>query len=154
MRVITERDSGASGFGRWASWWLPPVLYAAAIFVASSSSHPPSPPSLVTDKHVHLIVFAGLALVLWRALSHGWQQLWRARPALTAVGLTALYGASDEWHQSFVPGRHADLADLMVDALGAALAVGLVWLIAARRHRHAAVRGGVGLSAGAGGMIL
>jgi VanZ family protein len=43
--------------------------------------------------------------------------------------LTVLYGASDEWHQMFVNGRHAEWRDLRADALGA-LAAGFavkVW---------------------------
>ncbi len=144
VQRITDRHAGGVTFGlaRRLSLWLPPALYAAAIFAASSSSHPPAPPSLVTDKHVHLIVFAGLALVLLRALSHGWRQLWRPRPAVLAVCLTIAYGIVDEWHQSFVPDRQSDAADLAADGLGAVLAVGFVWLLAAWRHRQAEGRAG------------
>ena len=36
--------------------------------------------------------------------------------------MRSFYGATDEWHQSFVPGRDADVRDLVADAVGAALA--------------------------------
>lgn len=29
-----------------------------------------------------------------------------------------LYGLSDEWHQSFVPGRQVELGDLLADGIG------------------------------------
>ena len=35
--------------------------------------------------------------------------------------LIVLFGASDEWHQSFVPGRQADVFDVLRDATGAGL---------------------------------
>ena len=41
---------------------------------------------------------------------------------LMAVGVTSLYGATDEWHQSYVPGRYAEVADWVADTLGALLA--------------------------------
>lgn len=40
-----------------------------------------------------------------------------------AVALASIYGAVDELHQAFVPGRSADAADWLADTLGAALAV-------------------------------
>ena len=45
---------------------------------------------------------------------------------LRATMMAIAYGASDEWHQSFVPGRHADVWDLAADGVGAALALGVV----------------------------
>jgi VanZ family protein len=47
------------------------------------------------------------------------------------------YGVTDEWHQSFVPGRSADAIDLVADAVGAGLAAGGLgaWGIMLRRRR-------------------
>jgi len=121
------------------SRWAPPALYAAAIFVVSSMPHPPLPPASLTDKQVHLLVFGGLALLLFRALHPAWTASMALCPALWAIGLTIAYGVSDEWHQSFVPGRHADLLDLAADAVGACLALLVAWGVAswnqARRAR-------------------
>jgi VanZ family protein len=106
--------------------WGPPTIYALAIFVSSSLSAPPSPPPQLTDKHVHALAYAGLALVLVRALAGGrWSGL-TVVAGLQATMAAIAYGASDEWHQSFVPGRHAELRDLAADAVGAALAVGVL----------------------------
>jgi VanZ family protein len=110
-------------------WWLwgPVVLYMTAIFTLSAMPEPPSPPGL-DDKTQHFAAYAGLGLVTLRATSGGALTGVRAGAALGAWALAAVYGASDEFHQRFVPGRTADLLDLRADALGAAGAIGVAWL--------------------------
>ncbi|MDI1321017.1 MAG: VanZ family protein, partial [bacterium] len=46
-----------------------------------------------------------------------------------ALLLAAVYAATDEFHQSFVPGRTASLGDVLIDITGAfvALAVAAAW---------------------------
>ena len=52
-----------------------------------------------------------------------------ARPfiflAVAAFCLGVLYGASDEWHQSFVPSRDPNPKDLAADAVGVAFGIAL-----------------------------
>lgn len=55
--------------------------------------------------------------------------------AIDTVIFCLLYGVSDEFHQSFVPGRTASGIDLLADVLGASLAVTL-WLAFARIRQH------------------
>jgi VanZ family protein len=99
----------------------------AAIFALSSMPEPPAPPG-IDDKTQHFVAYAGLGVVTLRATSGGVLTGLRAGAALAAWAVAALYGASDEFHQSFVPGRSADLLDLRADALGAAAAIGVAWL--------------------------
>ncbi|NJD20295.1 MAG: VanZ family protein [Gemmatimonadetes bacterium] len=70
------------------------------------------------DKVAHLILYGGLGA----ALAWGRSRVGASAPgalALWAAGV--LYGASDELHQAFVPGRHVSLGDLAADAAGVAL---------------------------------
>jgi VanZ family protein len=55
------------------------------------------------------------------------------RIALVLVLVCSLYAASDEFHQSFVPGRTPDVADWAMDTAGAGIAIGAI--AAARRRR-------------------
>lgn len=100
------------------------------IFAASSRSDLDPLPGNVLDKIVHFGVYAVLGALVVRALAGG-----RLAPEWRHVGLavlvSTLYGASDEWHQGFVPGRTPDLMDVAADALGAS--AGAAFVLAARR---------------------
>jgi len=107
--------------------WLPLVAWMGAIFILSAQPDLPHPSSGWLDwllsSAAHLLLFAVLAVLWARALGQG------RRSWLIAAALTLLYALSDEFHQSFVPGRHADPLDLACDALGAVLGLeGWAWL--------------------------
>lgn len=99
------------------------LAWMAVIFVFSSQPKSDIPTFGVWDtlikKAGHMLEYAILAWLWYRALGrlHGW----------AAWGITALYAASDEFHQSFTPGRHAQIADVIIDAAGAALGLWVAW---------------------------
>jgi VanZ family protein len=98
----------------------------ALIFVVSSMPHPPEPPaglSILSDKALHVIVYAGLGTLLVRALVGGWLRPVSRHVALLAASIAVIYGAGDEIHQHFVPPRQMDALDLAADGIGALLAV-------------------------------
>jgi VanZ family protein len=103
------------------SLWLPPLAYMSVIFFLSSQPQPlPDLTSRVWDKALHMIEYTGLGVLLFRALA-GEGLTWLATALLT-VAIVSAYGASDEWHQSFVPMRNADVRDWIVDTLGGTVA--------------------------------
>ena len=114
--------------------WPPALLWATAIFYLSSQSRPlgrrwPSLPSALA----HVFEFAVLAALLHRALAAEPRR--RQRAVAPAFALTALYAASDEVHQLFVPERTASLAEYGLDLLGALLGLSVrQWWV--RRHRE------------------
>jgi VanZ family protein len=72
----------------------------------------------------HAGVFAVLAVCI--GLASGWRG-WRGwRLMLLMMGSTLLLGGLDEWHQFYLPGRHAQWEDLVADALGGLIGAGLV----------------------------
>ena len=115
----------------WLLRWAPAVLWAALIFTLSSISGLPAAPGGLSDKHAHLVTYAVLCACLVWGLTDRAPARTTWAVAAAAVGLTALYGASDEWHQSFVPGRESSMLDLAADTAGAVIAaVGLrAWAI-------------------------
>ncbi len=80
----------------------------------------------VVRKTAHVTEYAVLAWLWARALLKPGtpQGRWHLKLALIAWGVVALYSASDEIHQAFVPNRSARTADVALDSFGAA--VGLV----------------------------
>ena len=70
----------------------------------------------------HVGVFGALATSLIR-LNYFYRREWKG--ALQVWLLIALYGALDEYRQSFTPGRSVEFDDWLADILGAALAVSL-----------------------------
>lgn len=106
---------------RLLSLWLPVIAYMAAIFYLSSLSSPPTPED-VSDKTLHFVAYGGLALVTLRAVAGGrWSGVtWSA--LVVAWLIAALYGVTDEIHQTFTAGRSPELGDIGADALGAAIA--------------------------------
>jgi VanZ family protein len=99
----------------------------AAIFYVSSLSHPPLPAG-IGDKSAHTAAYMLLAGLVVRALMGGLPARVNWVTALSALAITIAYGASDEFHQSFVPGRTADVLDWVADARGAVLGTAVCWL--------------------------
>lgn len=108
--------------------WVSAVGWAGGIFYLSQQSAPlGATPSAPESNLAHLTLYAGLALLLFWALSapNGPLQAPVWPRVAVAFALTVLYGVSDELHQTFVPGRAATEADIVVDAAGAALGLSL-----------------------------
>jgi VanZ family protein len=74
----------------------------------------------LSDKAAHLLAYAALGASLLRALASGRSAGMTVRRMVAAAVLATLYGVSDELHQSFVPGRHPELMDLVADGIGGA----------------------------------
>jgi VanZ family protein len=123
---------------RRVSLWLPPLAYMAIIFYFSSEPNPaPGLTDLVWDKALHTGEYTGLGLLLARAFLGERFSFVRAL-ALAAI-LTSAYGASDEFHQLFTPGRECDVLDWTADTVGAALGVSAFGL-AAPGDRRSGIR--------------
>ncbi len=120
-------------------YWLPALAWMALIFVLSSQSGLRVSEDAAVDKPFritgHLLAFAGLAALLLFALSRGGRPRWHH--VVIALGITVLYGVSDEWHQSFVPDRTGRVDDLVVDTIGATIGLAIAWVVLTVRGQGA-----------------
>ena len=103
----------------------------AVLFAASSLSDTSAVPPAFSDKILHIGSYAALGLTVFRAFAGARFDRMTPARALAAVLVCILYGISDEFHQSFVPGRTPDARDLVADGVGAALGAGALLLLKA-----------------------
>ena len=118
--------------------WLrcaPALVYMAGIFAASAQPTVSLPDLDQSDKVLHFAAYAGLGGLL----AYGGAPAALGPLPLIAIG--SLYGASDEIHQSFVPGRTPDPLDWVADTLGAIAGVLAVHGYFSRRCARAAAPG-------------
>ena len=100
------------------SRFAPPVLLMGVIFFLSAQPDLSSGLGdwdLVLRKLAHMTEYGALALLWWRAL--------RTRSPLPAALIAVAYAITDEYHQTFVAGRHGAPTDILIDAIGVALAI-------------------------------
>jgi VanZ family protein len=110
--------------------WMAVVCWMVVLFMLSALPAVASPFEPVYDfslrKLAHLTIYAVLTVLLFRAFrwhvsrpNHAW---------LFAIVVAVLYACSDEWHQTFVPGREGTIRDITIDSVGA---IG-VWVLGSR----------------------
>jgi VanZ family protein len=110
----------------------------AAIFYVSSLPQPVVPPG--GDKPWHLLAYLGLGVLVLRAVVGGLPAWIGRRAAAVAIAIAVGYAVTDELHQMFVPGRSAQLSDLLADTMGVIAGTSVCWLwglIAGRPHAAA-----------------
>lgn len=132
-RGTAQRHSSMSGWRSWLSTWGGVVGYCGLIFVLSAQPDlQVSRPFEDGDKLVHLCLYAGLGWLWARAVTAQWPGWAPLNVLCVTLVFTAGYGASDEWHQAHVPGRFADLRDVLADGIGGVLG-GQCYLFLRRR---------------------
>jgi VanZ family protein len=107
--------------------WAPPVVLMAMIFVLSAQpdlSTGLGVWDLIGRKIVHISEYGLLCFLWWRAIR---QVVLDRRAALAlAFSVSIAYAGTDEFHQTFVRGRHGTPVDVAIDAAGMAIALALI----------------------------
>ena len=101
---------------RYINAHAPWILMMIAIYIESSISNISLPDLGIsfTDKLAHFGVFGIMGWVLTRGMIISKVKY----PILIAVIIGFVFAITDEWHQSKVPGRDADILDVVADLIG------------------------------------
>ena len=108
--------------------WGPAALWAAVLFFLSEWSGLGIELVSGADKWVHV----GLFMILGLSLAWGKGRTESGVPLFLFLFLGMGYGALDEWHQSFVPGRDASVGDWVADSAGVMLGLVLFSSVSSR----------------------
>ncbi len=107
-----------------------PIIWMIFIFILSSRSSFPA--HLTKNQYqyasslAHIFLYIILTFLIANALTTAKVKFKHA--LLNAFIIAIIYGALDEWHQAFVPGREARLSDWLLDIVGSLVAGNLFWL--------------------------
>jgi len=129
QKKLKEEKVKNNFFKRILKFWFPLILWMLVIF--SFSSFPTTKTSqiywqdFVVKKLAHITEYAILTILLYRALINS--NVNKKKAAILSIILAVLYGASDEFHQSFTPGREPRIRDVLFDAFGSILSVYYIW---------------------------
>jgi len=115
-------------------YWVPAAVWASGIFWLSSLQHIPDigPEFSFKDKVGHSVLYWGLGMLVAWALRRGHNFSLVTTLWLTIV-ISSAYGATDEWHQYFVPYRNCDAWDWASDVAGSASAAAVFFIYESKR---------------------
>ena len=120
-------------------YWLPPILWGLVIFSFSSLQVGKSSEiywkDFVVKKTAHLVEYAIFTILLYRAMVGS--NVDKKKAIIISIIIAALYGLTDEFHQSFTPGREPRIRDVIIDTIGSAVGVTLFQKILERNPKWA-----------------
>lgn len=146
--------------GSFIKYWLPLLVCMFMIFGASTSLgrpentsrfivpfllwlNPNMTPATIDKVHyairklAHFSEYGVLGLLLWRLVNFKLAPTaYRSWNFAITLLFAALYASSDEFHQSFVPGRHPSVYDVLLDTCGAGFALAVIWTVRRLRHKN------------------
>ena len=130
-------------WGGFVWYWVPLLTYASAMFYLSSQpmqgqefavyikavksfmSTEGQSVFIGVDKVFHVIEYAILGVLTFRAFRYARIEKSEMTIALVSIMCVGAFGVTDEFHQWFTPFRQVEGWDLMADALGGLLGVSL-----------------------------
>ncbi|GAV20580.1 VanZ like family protein [Mariprofundus micogutta] len=106
-------------------WLFCLIAYCGLIYLLSDQPVLPVPLVFnMQDKLIHATAYAVMAWLCWHA---GRAYMSKIVLLVATILFCAFFGASDEWHQSFVAGRDASIYDWLADVFGALLLTLALW---------------------------
>ncbi len=118
---------------------LPILVWMAFIFTLSSVPGTNVPNLFPCFHHfVHFVEYSVLAFLCMRAVQRSFPEWIYTHITAVTMGISIAFAASDEWHQTFIPGRTGQVQTVFVDSLYAGIGAAFFWLILIVRKRRSA----------------
>ena len=134
MRHGQVGQKGRTTWGRQLLAWSAVMSYCGLLYYLSDQPRLRPPQGMPSsDTVAHVAAYAVLGWLWTVALRETWEGCSSLAVVLFTLLLTLGYGLSDEWHQSFVPGRVSSTADVVADVIGGGLGAGSFFLWTRRR---------------------
>jgi VanZ family protein len=118
--------------------YMPLILYWLLILTLTSLPGAYVPNVHINDKIEHLLAYGGLGFLLNLSLRiQNKFMIVKKFPALFTILIVSSYGALDELHQLFIPGRTCDILDWRADTAGVIIGVilmSLLILVVEKKH--------------------
>ncbi|MFA5804873.1 MAG: VanZ family protein [Melioribacteraceae bacterium] len=121
--------------------YIPLIVYWITLFILTTIPADNVPQLFENqDKYEHFIAYCGLAILLSLALYFQKRSILISSKAfLFALLFILAYGAVDELHQIFIPGRYCDFYDWLADSSGGILGIGIVFLFVRKISKNYSV---------------
>lgn len=104
--------------------FTPLIIYWIILFLATTLPVQSVPSVAIGDKINHLAAYFVLSCLLYLTLIYQRKSEYLFnKAAFATIVISSVYGALDEIHQMFIPGRFAEVLDWLADATGAILGV-------------------------------
>ncbi|HJH28835.1 MAG TPA: hypothetical protein C5S51_03960 [Methanosarcinaceae archaeon] len=81
------------------------------------------------DKVQHIVLYFGFGVLLYLTFFNSEKYSFKKYAAIFAIVVGILYGITDEYHQSFVPGRVSSTADIFANGIGLTIAQVLILIL-------------------------
>jgi Predicted integral membrane protein len=110
--------------------YLPLILYWLLILTLTSLPGVDVPNIQINDKIEHILAYGGLGFLLNLSLRiQNKFTIVKKYPAWFTVLIVSSYGALDELHQLFIPGRSCDILDWTADTVGVIIGVTIMTIL-------------------------
>lgn len=116
-------------FKRRLFYWLPTFIWAVVIFSFSSLTTPSTSrifwQDFIVKKSAHIIIYSIFTVLVHRSLKNT-TSLKGNYLFLASLCIVILYAISDEFHQSFTPGREPTLRDAIIDSVSSLITLKII----------------------------
>lgn len=111
------------------------VIFAFSTLPGKETAGPPPLWYFIERKGAHVVEYAVLTVLAFRFFQLSFYRESLGRVLLLSALFALMYGATDELHQYFVPGRGSRFSDVVIDGLGVLLSAFLIVLFYRNKNR-------------------